>query len=133
MPEPVAPGESSGQRAGGCLDRLLLFGVAVAVCAVGGVAFWLADAYHVSPWWVFFLWNTVFLVPLLIRDFKGHLKKPVFVAFLAFWGIFHGVAVTALMRWTPFTMWLLGIFLELFVGFILVDRIFGIRRPSKDR
>ena len=44
----------------------------------------------------------------------------------------HGVVVVVLMRWTPITVWFVGISLELGLGFILADRIFGIRRAPKE-
>jgi hypothetical protein len=124
---------SSKSRAGGCLDRVFLVGAALVVCVVGGAAFWIADAYHINAMWVFLLWNSLFIVHLAFKDFRTHLRKPTFVAFLIVWGIVHGVVVVAMMRRIPATLWILVISFELLVGYLLADRIFGIRRNPKER
>jgi hypothetical protein len=116
----------------GCLDIVFLIGVALLLCVVGVGAFWAADAYHVNPMWVFFLWNSVFMVPIFMKDFRNHLKRPTFVAFLIIWGVIHGLVVVMLMRRTPVVVWLLAISVELFLGYLLADRIFGIRRATRE-
>jgi len=131
MPETldIKPSESA---ANGCLDKVLLVGAAVFVCVVQVAAFWIADVYHVNPVWVFFLLNSMYIVYLAVKDFRIHLKKPAFVAFLIIWGMIHGLVVVVLMRWTPITVWFLGISLELGIGFVLADRVFDIRRAAKE-
>jgi len=116
----------------GCLDKVLLVGAALLVCIVGGAAFWIADVYHINPMWVFFLWNSLFIVHLSFKDFRTHLRKPAFVAFLIVWGIVHGVVVVAMMRRIPVALWILVISFELLVGYLIADRIFGIRRATKE-
>ena len=125
----IKPSERPGS---GCLDKFLLLGAALLVCILGVAAFWIADVYHVNPMWVFFLWNSMFLVPIFIKDFRGHLRKPAFLAFLLIWGLAHGLVVVALMRWTPISAWILGISLELVVGYVVADRVFDIRRATKE-
>jgi len=48
--------------AAGCRDKALLVGAALLVCAIGGAAFWISDAYLVNPAWVFFLLNSIVIV-----------------------------------------------------------------------
>jgi hypothetical protein len=122
---------SEPSKSSGCLDKVLLVGAALLVCVIGGAAFWIAEDYHVNPAWVFFLWNSAIMVPIFIKDFRSHLRKPAFVAFLVVWGITHGLVVVVLMRCAPITVWFLGISIELLVGFMLADRIFGVRRAPK--
>lgn len=115
----------------GCLDRVLLIGAAFLVCVLAVGAFWIADAYHISPMWVFLLWNSMFIVHLSFKDFRTHLRKPAFVVFLIAWGVVHGLVVVVMMRRIPAALWIFGISIELLVGYLLADRIFGIRRAPK--
>jgi hypothetical protein len=125
----MKPSETPG---GGCLDKVLMVAVALIVCGFGGAAFWLAEDYHVNPAWVFFLLNSLVMVPIFIKDFRGHLRKPAFCAFLVGWAVVHGLVVVTLMRWTPLGVWILGMAVELGLGFLLAERIFGIRRAPKE-
>lgn len=115
----------------GCRDKVLLVGAALLVCVVGVGAFWLADLYHVSAVWIFVAWNSIALVPLFIRDFRTHLRKPSFVAFLFAWTLIHGLLVVALMRWMSMLAMLPILAAELTVGFVLADYMFGIRPEQK--
>ena len=72
------------------------------------------------------------MVPIFMKDFRLHLRRPAFVAFLIVWAIIHGLVVVALMRRTPVAVWFLTISFELFLGYVLADRIFGIRRAPKE-
>jgi hypothetical protein len=56
-------------------DRILLVVTALFVYVTGVGAFWLAELRHVSPVWVFFLWNSIALVALFIDDLRTHLNK----------------------------------------------------------
>jgi hypothetical protein len=116
----------------GCLDKALLVGAALLVCVIGGAAFWIADAYHINPMWVFLLWNSMFIVHLSFKDFRTHLRKPTFVVFLIAWGVVHGLVVVVMMRRIPVALWIFVISFELLVGYLLADRIFGIRRAPKE-
>jgi hypothetical protein len=67
-------------------DRILLVGAALLVCLIGGEAFTLADDYHINPAWVFFAWNSIFLIPIVGRRFKKpHWGNPRFIAFFGVW------------------------------------------------
>jgi hypothetical protein len=116
----------------GCLDRVFLIGAAFLVCVLLVAAFWIADAYHINAMWVFLLWNSLFIVHLSFKDFRTHLRKPAFVGFLIAWGVVHGVVVVAMMRRIPVVLWIFVISFELLVGYLLADRIFGIRRAPKE-
>src|SRR5262245_12680244 len=90
VPDNARPAETKGR---GCLDKVLLVLVALVICVVGGAGFWLAEDHHVNPAWVFFGWNSILIIPVLVRDFRGQLKRPSFLVFLLGWGIAHGLIV----------------------------------------
>ena len=113
-------------------DRILLYLTAFLICFTGVGAFWLADLHHVNPVWVFFLGNSILLVPLFVRDFRSHLRKPAFVAFLATWTLVHGLLVATLMRWLSMLRIVPFMLVELSVGLFLADYLFD-ARPSRER
>jgi len=104
---------------------MLLLGAALLVCVVEGAAFWYADVYNVNPAWVFFGLNSAAMIPLFVRNFRGQLKRPSFLAFLAGWAIVHGLLVLALMLWVPLLYWIPILVLELFAGYIAARFLFG--------
>jgi hypothetical protein len=69
---------TSKQPPSGCLDRVLLV----------GAAFWIADAYLLSPMWVFLLWNSMFIVHLSFKDFRTHLRSPLLLYSSSLRGLF---------------------------------------------
>ena len=111
----------------GCLDKVLLIGTALLVCIIGTGSFLLAIIYHVNPLWVFAAGNAILMVPLFIRDFRSHLRKPSFVAFLFAWALIHGLLVATLMRWMSIAAMLPLLAIELTAGVAAADFIFGIR------
>ena len=87
------------------LDGILLVVTALLLCATSVGAFLLADIYHVSPLWVFFAFNSVGLVVILIKDFRGQVRRPKFVAYLAVWAVVHGLLIVGLIHWrVPFAV-----------------------------
>jgi hypothetical protein len=110
---------------------MLLLGAALLICVVGGAAFWFADVYHVNPAWVFLGWNSVLMVPLFLRHFRGQLKRASFIAFLAGWAIVHGLLVLALMLWVPLLYGIPILVLELFAGYIAARLLFGVVASDK--
>jgi len=106
-------------------DRFLLIGVALLICLVGIGSVILGDIYHVNPAWFFFGWNSLFLLPMLWREFRDHLRKPAFIVFFVVWMCAHGLTVLALMRWAPLTLWPFAILLELALGFLAAHYLFG--------
>jgi hypothetical protein len=112
-------------------DRMLLFGAALLVCVVEGAAFWYADVYHVNPAWVFFGLNSLAMIPLFIRNFRGQLKRASFLAFLAGWAIAHGLLVLALMLWVPLLYWIPILGVEMFAGYIAARLLFGVVASAK--
>src|SRR6266481_9867818 len=123
--------ESGGTLPSRCLDRLLLVGAALLVCVMGGAAFWFAEDYRVNPAWIFVAWNSIWLVPLFIRDFRNHLRRPSFVAFLGAWAVIHGLLVVTLMRWLSIPAMLPILAIELAAGLAAADFAFGIRPANE--
>ena len=129
VPPPGALEPSRTSR-GGCLDKILLVGAALLVCITGGAAFWLAEEYHLNPAWVFVGWNSIWLAPLFIRDFRTHLRKPAFVAFLLARALIHGLLVATLTRWMSVFAMVPILAVEFTVGLVLADYMFGIDRSE---
>lgn len=125
-------GTYTPKGSGGCLDILLLIGAALLVCAIVTGSFLLAIIFHVNSAWVFVAWNSIVLVPIFIRDFRTHLRRPSFLAFLFAWALIHGLLVVALMRWMSIFAMLPILAVELTVGFVLADYLFGVRPEEKD-
>src|SRR5262249_51211141 len=123
----VCDGTEPDRYRNGCLDKVLLIATALLVCITGLAAFWLADFYHVSPIWVFVAWNSILLVPLFIRDFRTHLRRPSFVVFLIAWALIHGLLIATLMRWLSIAAIVPFMAIELTIGLVLADYMFGIR------
>jgi len=124
--------EPAKNAANGCLDRVLLVGAALLVCAIGVGSFWIADEYHVNPAWVFVAGNSILLVPIFVRDFRTQLKKPSFVAYLVAWAVIHGLFVATLMRWFSIAAMIPFLAIELTSGYFVADYFFDIR-PEKEK
>jgi len=108
------------------LDLILILFAASLLCIGGVGAFWLADRYKLNPIWIFVGWNSIVLIPMFFKKFRGHLKRPSFIVFLVVWTVFHGFVVVGLMRWLSFVYWVPGILIELTLGFLVADWLFGV-------
>jgi hypothetical protein len=140
MPRVEPPSESDGQErverppellsketaTGKCRDKILLLGASLAVCVGGVGSFWLAEDYHVNPAWVFFAWNSIFLIPLVWGDFRSLLKKPYFIVFLIGWMVLHGLTIVGLMRWVSALYWIPILGVELFIGYFAAYSLFDV-------
>jgi hypothetical protein len=93
-------------------DRLLLVGTALLVCLTTGGSFALGEIYHLNPVWLFFAWNSIFLIPVLWNKFRGYLKKTNFVLFFTVWMLAHGATVVGMMAWLPAVFWPLVVLLN---------------------
>lgn len=71
-------------------DKVLLVGAASIVCVIGVASFTLAESFHVNPGWVFFAGNSILMIPILAREFRGYWKKPAFIIFFLVWMAVHG-------------------------------------------
>jgi len=112
------------------MDSLKLAGSAAAVIVIVGASFWLALDYQLDVKWVFVLWNSILLIPLLVKNFRNHLKKPAFAIYLLAWCTLHGLFVVSLMRWVPGKFWLILVLAELTAGYLFAYWIFGIEPKS---
>lgn len=112
-------------------DKALLLGAALLVCLIGGAAFLLGEIYHVNPAWIFFAWNSIFMIPMLAREFRGYWKKPAFIIFFLVWMAVHGFVVVSLMRWVSLVYWPIFILLELSAGFVTAHWLFGVSLNQK--
>jgi hypothetical protein len=107
-------------------DQMLMLSLAMMICLSGVASFWLADEYRVNPAFIFLGWNSIALIPLFVKKFRTHLKRPSFIAFLIAWMVVHGLVMVVLTRWVPILYWAPFIFLDLLVGFLAANWLFGV-------
>jgi hypothetical protein len=123
------PEESQNQRADVARskfrDRILLFGAALFVCIVGGGVALAFEIYHINQGWFFAGWSSIFLFPLVGKEFRNYFRQPAFVAFFTVWMCVHGATVVGMIAWAPLPLWPLILLLELAAGFIAAHRLFG--------
>ena len=113
------------------LDKLLLICAALLVCVLGGAAFWASEAYHFNPAWVFFAWNSVFLIPIAGWGLRNQWKNGRFISYFGAWMALHGFVVLLLMGFVPMLYWLPTIFVEMFVGYLIAYTLFGLPPKSE--
>jgi len=106
-------------------DRTLLLGAALLVGAAGVGSGILGEIYHTNPACFFFAWNSIFLLPLVGKAFRGYFRKPSFLAFFIAWTCVHGATVVAMIAWGPLVLWPLILLLELATGFLAAHSLFG--------
>ena len=116
----------------GRLDRALLVVVALLVCVVSVSSVLFMLVHHVNPAWFFFAWNSILMVPLFIKDFRAHLKKPSFVAYLVAWTLIHGLLVATLMHWLSIPAMLPFLAIELIGGLFAADYLFDIQPAQRE-
>jgi hypothetical protein len=93
---------------------------------IGCGSFLLGEIYHINPAWLFFSWNSIWLLVSVGKRFRNHFKKPEFTAFFLIWTAVHGTVVVLLMRWVRMLYWIPLMGIELFVGFLSANLLFGI-------
>jgi hypothetical protein len=113
-------------RITGVRDGLLVVGLAILLCVFGVGGFDLAREYHINDVWVFFAFNSILIIPLFVRGFRGHLKRPSFIAFLAGLAGAHGLVMVTLISWVPLVYWFPLIAVELSAGAWAAYRLFGV-------
>lgn len=119
-------------RITGIRDGLLVIGSALLLCAFLIGAFAVANKYDNNVLWVCFAWSSVLMIPLLLRGFRAHLKRPHFIRFLAVLVIVHGIVCTSLIKWRiPLVYWFPIFIVELSLGAWVAYRLFGVI-PSGD-
>jgi hypothetical protein len=106
-------------------DRILLVGAALSVCLIGGGVVLALEIYHIDQAWFFFAWSSIFLLPLVGKEFRSYFRQPAFVAFFAVWMAVHGATVVGMIRWVPAPIWPLVLLLELAAGFIAAQWLFS--------
>ena len=116
----------------GVRDGLLMMALGLLLCLLGVGSFYFANQYHIKEVWVFFAWGSFAPVPVFLRAFRRHLKRPSVMPFLAGLAIVHGLIFISLLKWqVSIVYWLPVFFVELSVGAWAAYRFFGII-PSGD-
>jgi len=106
-------------------DRIFLIGAALSVCLTGGGVALAFEIYHVNQAWFFFAWSSIFLLPLVGKEFRSYFRQPAFIAFFTVWMGVHGATVVGMIAWVPVALWPLILLVELASGFVAAHRIFG--------
>jgi hypothetical protein len=114
-------------------DRVLLVGIALFLCMAGVGSAILGEIYHINSAWIFFAWNSIFLIPIVGRDFRSHRKRPAFIAFFGAWMVLHGAFMVLLTARVPILYWAPFIVSELFVGYFVAYLLFGVLPESQGR
>lgn len=116
----------------GVRDGLVVIGLALLLCLFLLGAFVVADAYHINVLWVCFAWSSILMIPAFLRAFRGHLKRPLMIPFLAGLTMVHGIVFISLIEWrVPVVYWFPIFIVELSAGAWASYRFFGII-PSGD-
>lgn len=116
----------------GIRDGLVLIGWALLVCLLIVGTFALADEYHIKTVWAFFALNSFAMIPLFLRAFRGHLKRPFMIPFLVGLAIVHGLVFIGLLKYRiPFIYWFPVFIVELSIGAWASYRFFRVI-PSGD-
>ena len=116
----------------GVRDGLIAISLALLLCLFLVGAFIVADMYHINVLWVCFAWSSVLAIPAFLRAFRGHLKRPFMIPFLAGLTIIHSIVFVSLIKWqVPVVYWLPIFMAELSLGAWASYRFFQII-PSGD-
>ena len=116
----------------GVRDGLAVIGWGLLLCFLGVGSFYYANEYHIDELWAFFAWSSVLAIPAFLRAFRGHLKRPFMIRFLAVLVIVHGIVCVSVMKWhIPLVYWWPIFIVELSLGAWASYRFFGII-PSGD-
>jgi hypothetical protein len=113
------------------VDKLKMLAIAVVVIVVGLSAFYLTERYHVDPAWVFMAIASLSFLPVIGWDYRSHFKSPLFMLFLAFWSLIHGLVFVVVMRRFGWVYWVGALLLELFIFYAITDWLFGLE-PDED-
>jgi hypothetical protein len=117
---------------GGLLSNgVRLFGSALALCVILFASFWFAQEHKLNLAWSFFGWSSILFIAAVGRGFRGQYRNPLFLAFFAIWTVVHGAFSVLLIGWVPMVYWLPAFGLELFLGYLVAYRLFGLPRDAK--
>ncbi len=112
-------------------DKLLILGVAIVVIGVGGVAFWLADVYSISPGWVFAGWCSAIFIVSIGHSLREHFTSRLFLLYFSAWVFVNATISLLLIAFVPLRYWYFVYCAELALGYLLAVRLFrpGGRNP----
>jgi hypothetical protein len=110
-------------------DLCLLVGTALLVCLLAGIAFLVADIYHVNPIWIIVSLISVGFSAGAREDYRKHFRSVSFIAFVCGWLVVNAAAfilVLSLFGW----LWLIPVLLfEQFLFYMTAYWLFGFRPP----
>jgi hypothetical protein len=115
----------------GIVDKSLLVGSALLLAVLGIGTFALGDKYRVSPVWIMGLWLGILFVAAIGRHFRAKFRRPLFMVFFIAWFSMHLLIMLLAMSFLVFPLWIPLIFLELWIGYALAFRLFGLPPDKK--
>lgn len=63
-------------------------------------------------------WNSILLLPMLLKEFRAYFRRPLFIVFFGVWMCLQGATVVVMVRWTPVVFWPVLLLIELAAGFV---------------
>jgi len=119
------------EKKNAALSALLLVAGAIMVAAIGVASFLMADYYRVSPLWVFLGWFSLLFIAAVGKDFRDRFRSPAFVGFFLAWLVVHLLVTIISVARLPWVYWLPAVFLELWIGYAVAFRLFGLPPNQK--
>jgi len=120
-------GKPSRKR-GRLADRLLLLLAGIVVAGGGTVAFWIADAHHVTAG-LFALVIALSFLPVA-RPYRRKFGSPDFILFFVAWLMVHTLLSLLVLGYFGLLYYLPFVVLELWVGYVVAFWLFG---PPPDK
>ena len=107
-------------------DKALLVICALFAAALGFFSFAFADKYHITRGWIFGLWIGVVFVAAIGTSLRARFRRPEFIVFFVGWLFAHILLMLLVMSHLNLLLWIPAIFVELWVGYALAFRLFGL-------
>jgi hypothetical protein len=114
-------------------DLCLLVGTALLVCLLAGVAFLVADIYHVNPLWIIVSLISVGFFAGAREDYRKEFRSVRFVAFVCGWLVVNAAVFILILSFFGW-LWLIPVLLlDQFLFYMSAYWLFGLRPPLGPR
>jgi hypothetical protein len=127
MDNAVGDGRKKRSKA---LDFLLLIGASLFVAAASAAAFWVADARHINPAWLFGAGAALIFFLVVGWGYRRKFRDPAFVSFFLAWTLLHVLVYLLVLVYLGFLWYLPIMVVELWIGYTIAIWQFG---PPPDK
>ena len=107
------------------VDLLLLAMAALIVAAVLTAAFWLAEARHINPGWLFAGGAGLIFFFVVGWGYRRKLRDPDFAFFFGAWTLVHVLVYLGVLAFWGFLYYIPAVIVELWVGYTIAIWKFG--------